>query len=152
MTRLTLHDIKHDNILIAEDANGDLLTYHIVLIDFGKATGLQSGRHYTLSEREKIEYLVKYPYIAPEVVHGEYKQSTHSDMYSIGIVFRKISDGNHFSSLPSKTIHDLKELFERCTSVRYLRRPVQVNAWKSLTNYFNTNKYTVTVLTLVKKL
>ena len=41
----TLHnDIKH-NISIAENANGDLLTYHVVLIDFGKATALQSGRH-----------------------------------------------------------------------------------------------------------
>ena len=74
----TLHnDIKHDNILISEDGNGDLLTHHIILIDFGKATALQSGRHYTLSEKEKIEYFVKYPHIAPEVVHGEYKQSIY---------------------------------------------------------------------------
>ena len=128
-------DIKHDNILITEDGNGDLLTYHVVLIDFGKATALQSGHHYTLSEREKVEYLVKYPHIAPEVVHGEYKQSIYSDIYSVRIVFRKISD-NCFSSLPSQTAHDLKEMIQRCLSVHYLRRPSAIHCLEIIYKLF----------------
>ena len=61
---------------------------HIVLIDFGKATPLSASRRYNLSKTEKADYMVKFPHIiAPELVHGENKQSIYSDMNSVGKVF-----------------------------------------------------------------
>lgn len=38
-----------------------------------------------------MTYLTKYPHIAPEVEHGDYKQSTFSDMFSLGQLLIKIS-------------------------------------------------------------
>ncbi len=32
----------------------------------------------------RSEYLSKYPHIAPEVIHGEFKQSIYSDIFSLG--------------------------------------------------------------------
>ena len=121
--RILHNDIKLDNVLIAEDVNGDLIGFHIVLIDFGKACSLQAGRLYSLCEDEKKEYLKKYPHVAPEVVHREHKQSIHSDIYSVGKVLTKILDCNQFSTLPSSTISQLSNLFERCLLVDYQSRP-----------------------------
>ncbi len=56
--------------------------YNAVLIDFGKATNKESGRTLKLSDQEKMTYLVRYPHVAPEIVHGEYKQTLYSDIGS----------------------------------------------------------------------
>ena len=55
-----------------------------VLIDFGKATAKESGRTSKLSDQGKITYLSRYPHIAPEVVHGEFKQNIYSDITNDG--------------------------------------------------------------------
>ena len=44
-------------------------------------------------------YISKYRHIPPEVIHGEYKQSTYSDIYSMGQLFVKIQDKGLFNSL-----------------------------------------------------
>lgn len=45
----------------------DLCKYHVVLVDFGKATKKDDSKQYNLSDAEIIEYLKKYPHIAPEL-------------------------------------------------------------------------------------
>ena len=117
------NDIKLDNVPIAEDVNGDLLGFHIVLIDFGKACELQAGRLYKFCEDEKREYLKKYPHIAPEVVHGEHKQSTYSDIYSVGKILTKLLDRDQFLTLPSTATSQLNDLFKQCTMANYRNRP-----------------------------
>ena len=84
-----------------------------------------------ITQIEKVEYMLKYPHIAPEVIHGEHKQS----MYAVGKVFRKIDDKNHFSSLPANTIAELKCLFEQCVFVHYLRRPGAERCLQVINNF-----------------
>ena len=107
-TEIIHNDIKFNNILLADSPsvashsssiNGLPLQHHIVLIDFGKATDCTRGRHYSLSEIEKVTYLTRYPHIAPEVTHGERPQSTSSDIYSLGKVLLRMADWGCFRSL-----------------------------------------------------
>ena len=92
-----------------------------MLIDFGKATCKENGRLYDLSEPEKVNYLVKYPHTAPEVVHGEGQQNTLSN--SIGRVFNHVADHGHFESLPMETKAGLLAVFNICRSIRISKRP-----------------------------
>ena len=119
------NDIKSNNILITTSPFGsssgasiaatgpsaliDVRAYdrHIVLIDFGKATMESQSRRHHLSESEKVEYLVKFPHIAPEVVHGESRQTTRSDMFSIGNVLQKMLDYDCFRTFPNKTKEEI---------------------------------------------
>ena len=125
------NDIKGDYILIADatsctsysSSDVRIFQYHIVLTDFGKATTVSSARRYTLSEPEKVQYLVKYPHIAPEVVHGETKQSSYSDMFAVGRVFSKFSDQACFQGLPKKDVKELLSLINRLTSLVWHKRP-----------------------------
>ena len=103
----TLHnDIKHDNILITEDGNGDLLTYHIVLIDFGKATALQSGCHYTLSEREKSNTLLNIP-----TSLRKWSMVNTSKVYIIAIYIRlELSSENFLITIVSHHCHHKRHM------------------------------------------
>ena len=80
-------DIQASNIVftnattsLASTSSGIEFNIHVVLIDFGKATSIESG---VLSEEEQMTYLSRFLHIAPEVVHGEYKQSIYSDISKI---------------------------------------------------------------------
>ena len=42
----------------------------ILLIDFGKATGIHNGRALRLNDVEKLQYVKYYPHVAPEVIQG----------------------------------------------------------------------------------
>ena len=95
------------------------INFHIVLIDFGKATSDSQGKHYHLSFSERIQYIKKYPHIAPEVVEGECKQSTYSDMFSVGGIFYKMIDGG---CLTHEKHQKLAFLAEHCRLARYYRR------------------------------
>ena len=126
------NDIKSNNIVVANSSSSagsssssvdTSFTYHAVLIDFGKATEKESGRTSKLSDQEKITYLSRYPHIAPEVVHGEFKQSTYSDIYSIGQLLSKVSDRGHFSLLLANPKRKLLTLIENCRSVQFHSRP-----------------------------
>ena len=58
--------------------------YQIMLIDFEKASISTQGKSLSLTQVEKIEYQRKFPQIPPEVIEGESRQSTVSDMYAVG--------------------------------------------------------------------
>ena len=128
------NDIKADNIQLSNATNTSSssiaisslatpLVYHLVLIDLGKAKDKQSGSLYKLTDEEKVTYLTKHSHIAPEVVHGDYKHSVYSDMFSVGQVLVKISDRNHFSALSIPHINKLTSLVQKCRSVRFDTRP-----------------------------
>lgn len=128
------NDIKSNNILLADSpstaspsssrSTGALpLQHHIVLIDFGKATDRTHGRHYSLSEIEKVTYLTRYPHIAPEVTHGERPQSTFSDIYSLGKVLIRMIDYGCFRSLSRDDRSKVRALSESCCSIHYSKRP-----------------------------
>ncbi len=135
------NDIKSNNILITTSPFGsssgasiaatgpsaliDVRAYdrHIVLIDFGKATMESQSRRHHLSESEKVEYLVKFPHIAPEVVHGESRQTTRSDMFSIGNVLQKMLDYDCFRTFPNKTKEEILKVTNCLKSIRWERRP-----------------------------
>ena len=52
-------------------------SYQIVLVDFGKAC---LGEKLLLNAVEQDEYFAKFPHIAPEVIKGESRQTTLSDV------------------------------------------------------------------------
>ena len=88
------NDIKCDNIVFGVPTTATTTTttsttnyFQILLIDFGKATKTASGKLYFLTELEKEEYRVRYSHFAPEVIDGKSRQTTYSDMYSVGGIF-----------------------------------------------------------------
>ena len=97
------NDITTTNILLGPAVNSDQCTtatsgnYQIVLIDFGKATKSKCGKMLHLPVQDRLEYQKKFPQIAPEVVDGIYRQSTYSDMYSVGECYIKL--GSAISNL-----------------------------------------------------
>lgn len=133
------NDIKSDNILLTIDPTneGSKLHYHIVLTDFGKATEISSAKKYNLSEPEKVQYLVKYPHIAPEVIHGDAKQSTYSDMYSTGMLFLKIFNCGRFAALSLQTRSQMKTLIENCRSIISRTRPSAKHCLHTLKRLFS---------------
>lgn len=135
--QLLHNDIKGDNILLSDNPSGQLQdlaaassssisssgVYHVVLIDFGKATHVTRGRVYNLTEREKEQYVVKFPHYAPEVINGNGKQTIMSDMYAVGVLLKKMSNHGCFGSLTS-TERGLRliELIDQCKSADINRR------------------------------
>ena len=122
-SRLLSKSLKNSSSSEATSSGTSRLDYHAMLVDFGKATDKDSGRLYKLSDQEKMNYLTMYPQIAPEVVHGEYRQTVYSDMFSLGQVLVKISDRGHFSSLPAKHKNKLFSLIKKCLSIQFHTRP-----------------------------
>ena len=124
-TAQILHnDIKCDILLTDQDNQ-----LQIILTDFGKATTISSGRSYHFSEQEKVKYLTKYPHVAPEVVHGECKQGTYSDMYAVGVIFHKLLDHNCLSSLTIDAKKQFDSISTMCKAVEYRKRPSASSAW-----------------------
>ena len=130
--QLLHNDIKEDNVLLSQNSlqhNSRLTSssspsscvYHIVLTDFGKATRISCGRRYHLSEREKEQYRTNFPQLAPEVINGSEKQSIMSDMYAVGVLFKKMCDHGCFRSFP-ETERSLLELIDQCISADISRR------------------------------
>ena len=122
------NDITTSNILITNNDG-----YHIVLIDFGKATTISQAKFYRLSMHEKHEYTIKYRHLAPEVIDGQQKQSIYSDMYSVGLVFYRVTDHCHLSQNKRK---DLAEFAQKCRSIKFYTRPKSSEALK----FFETLK------------
>ncbi len=114
------NDITCSNILIAHDKD-----YHIILIDFGKASRLSKAKVYHLTETEKQEYFVKYPHLAPEIIYGTHRQSVYSDIYSIGLVLYMMID---FCSFSSAVKSKLTEFTGKCRSIDNFARPKSADA------------------------
>lgn len=126
------NDVKTDNILITSHSPSSQ-ELQIILTDFGKATLLSEAKRFNLSEAEQAEYSRRYFHIAPEVIAGETKQSTSSDMFSVGGVFYRILDANKLSSIVDHQ-RELQQLAEKCRTVHYHRRPNARDALAFLTN------------------
>lgn len=79
--KLLHNDLKADNIVLASTA----LTNSIgpVIIDFGKACEISNGRVYNLSQRQREQYKVNHPHIAPDLRDGKCSQSISSDIFSV---------------------------------------------------------------------
>lgn len=78
--QLLHNDIKADNVLLAQGSEQETsptsstCLYHVVLTDFGKATHVECGRHYNLSESDRAQYRTNFPHFAPEVINGDKEQ------------------------------------------------------------------------------
>lgn len=101
------NDIKPNNIVVEHGRNASVLIP--ILIDFGKACSIHDAR-VTTEERD----LSKFPFLAPELNKGE-KQSTRSDIFSLGYTLRKVSH----------VIKDfsLRAIYRSCLSADPLERP-----------------------------
>ena len=121
------NDIKADNILLtnASTVVGSASSKcNVLLIDYGKATEKSLGKLYKLSDTEKLLYRTQHLHLAPEVIDGVVKQSTTSDMYSVGKVLEFICDKHENVTEEEKHyISKLKSVAERCTSDKFFSRP-----------------------------
>lgn len=129
------NDLKCNNIVTCncftfQEATPENSFYvQIVIVDFGKATLIENGRHLYLTASEKSEYFRRYTHIAPEVIDGISRQSTRSDMYGVGKVIQKVLDADIFSAKNRKAMDDLAT---KCCSPKYLSRPTAKEALDSL--------------------
>ena len=101
------NDIKPNNIVVEQGRNAlDLIP---ILIDFGKACAIHEAR--VMSEERDP---TRFPFLAPELNKGQ-KQSTKSDIFSLGYTLRRISH----------TLKDfsLRQLYRSCLSDNPLERP-----------------------------
>jgi len=84
------NDLKSNNVLL----KGIHLTP--ILIDMGKVTSRYSPEVYKLSEKQRGRYNKNHPYLAHELrnTHGS-KQSSATDVYSLGYIFKAISNSGN---------------------------------------------------------
>lgn len=116
------NDLKGDNVLLttAQQANRDFLSdFQIVVIDFGKATRKNEGKRYSLSFSEKKMYRVYHSHLAPELIDGVLPQSVFTDIYSVGILFQKISK---LLTVTSDGMLQFNTVSTQCTDI-YKKRP-----------------------------
>lgn len=100
-------DLKSNNILVSNNKG--------YLIDFGKACSIQSP------PAKKYKYV--YPHIAPEVLRGS-PCSKGSDIYSLGVVFHKVSCLTEINILTS--------IAKQCISKNPLHRPTIIGILSTL--------------------
>ena len=126
------NDLKCNNILICDGLVGveGMCDTQTVVIDFGKATSIDSGKTYRLNDVEKAEYFKKYPYIAPEVIEGMSCQSKMSDIYSLGCIFHKICD--HGGLTNKDYCAQLSDLATKCRVIQSYKRKA---SWEASRNY-----------------
>ncbi len=67
------------------------------------------------------------------MIAGETKQSTSSDMFSVGGVIHRILDANKLFTLPDHQ-RELRQFADQCRSVHYYRQPNARDAVAFLTN------------------
>lgn len=122
------NDLKSNNILISDTVVAGSLNFQIIVIDFGKATGVDNGKQYNLTDPEKSEYTRKFPHMAPEVIDGITRQTKLSDMYSIGGVLYTIID-YFFDRMPVEHKQSLTDIAEKCRCPQFSKR---ISAQKAL--------------------
>ena len=80
------NDIKPDNVLLSDmykRSDSDEQPLRVILTDFGKATSIHNGKRYHLTPIDQADYISHTQisfYLAPEILSGESKQSTFSDI------------------------------------------------------------------------
>ena len=103
--KLLHNDLKMDNICLTSSLNSQL---QAVIIDFGKACDIHRGKLYRLTENEKEHYKIHHAHIAPDLRDGVCRQSTQSDIYSLGRILNLV---NNLLDLQNE---DLKQLSDKC--------------------------------------
>lgn len=101
------NDIKRDNIVLHSTEDG----WQPVLVDFGKSRVLKDAEYRTKTKRDL-------PWIAPEVLNGEATQSTKSDIFSLGYLFKCIA-----SQVSLCKIEWFIALYRLCMKSRPEQRP-----------------------------
>ena len=74
-----------------------------------------------LSGIERIEYVHRFPHIAPEVIEGETCQTIYSDVYAYGKIMFHLANHGIFDAYAEKTI--LVTFAEECVSPKYCSHP-----------------------------
>ncbi len=82
------NDLKLDNVVLCKCEEGFLKPY---IIDLGKMCKVDSARKYFLSEEECQRYKIEHSQIAPDLRDGHVKQSTATDVYSLGRIIKKMN-------------------------------------------------------------
>lgn len=130
----TLHnDLKGDNILITtikQTGKESVFIdphFQIVVIDFGKATAKDNGKKLSLSFSEKQQYRLYHSHLAPELIDGLVRQSSFTDIYSLGKLFLKVS-----TALQKRDAEDCKlsEVAEMCSNSNFSERPTALELEK----------------------
>ena len=121
------NDLKCNNILVCDSVaeppalSSTETCVQILIIDFGKATSIENGKHYRLSEIEKAEYIRCYSHISPEVIEGLLRQTTMSDMYAVGGILQRVVSSGILTTYEIRMAID--NLATKCRSPKYLSRP-----------------------------
>jgi serine/threonine protein kinase len=111
--RILHNDLKSDNIVI-----GPGTPFQVVIVDFGKACPINCGMLYHLSMRDREQYKVNHPQIAPDLRDGLCKQSEASDVYSVGRIIGRIN-----SVKPFQDWSFIEDLIEQCMMYKSEVRP-----------------------------
>ena len=117
------NDIKSDNVVIDDRSS----SIQCVVIDFGKSCFAADGRYYTLTEKEKRQYSIEHPQVAPDLRDGHCKQSQFSDVYSLGRVITQIN--KKFLQIPFVASHG-----SLCTQYTCTKRPTTTELYTSIQN------------------
>jgi serine/threonine protein kinase len=117
------NDFKGDNVILAQHS----VTYHPIIIDFGKSRRIQDAKHYCLSQKEKEKYRQRYWHIAPELINGTHKQSTKSDIFSLGVLMTNVCKCHKYEQLSG--------LAKECTNDNPIERPTLVDIGLKLSQY-----------------
>ena len=121
------NDIKNNNILVEKNPTGQIRG---ILIDLGKGCLINDAKQYTIKDdSKKRDHRRKYPHIAPDLINGHCKQSTSSDVYSVGRVILSI---NSKLSIPA-----LNSLSEQCSEYMCTKRPTILNLKTFMFNLFD---------------
>ena len=121
------NDIKNNNILIEKSPTGQIRG---ILIDLGKGCLIDDAKRYTITDdSRRRDHKRRYPHIAPDLIDGYCKQSTGSDVYSVGRVVLSI---NSKLSIPA-----LNSLSEQCSEYMCTKRPTIINLKTFLFNLFD---------------
>ena len=121
------NDIKQNNVLLTDSMTASQLqtheAYHIVLIDFGKATALQNDHRYNHSDAEKAAYFSKYPHIPPEVIEGQTPRTEASDVYAAGCIMQQVMDSDLLIELLPEQKLNIQYIINKCKHLQYMKRP-----------------------------
>ena len=116
------NDIKSDNICLGSSFISTVCI-QAVIIDFGKACNITSGKSYKLSDIQKEQYKKDHPHIAPDLRDGICKQSTLSDVCSLGRMTNNIPQlqKEDLEELSNKSMYYHMHLRpEMCTIIKHL--------------------------------
>eukprot|EP00794_Sanderia_malayensis_P004334 gene4334-biopygen3518 len=90
-------DIKTDNVLVEEGLVA-------VITDFGKSVLATRSKINNIPLSERDEYCKKYPWVAPEVIHGKTALTRASDIFAFGYLTKKVAKT---CGLKSKRMDDI---------------------------------------------